>query len=155
MRFTFGIKQMKPYYIAFAILLAFIALGECASSEPLSPDAKAAFLRGVARLEKQKEEIFNTATMPALNPILDVQITSKIAPGDPKRASTGWVSVRTRSTKDSGHVKKFWFSLKDGKWVLTSSERSPWESGHPPMVSIGEDLSQPIQQKVKTCFELP
>lgn len=146
---------MKRYYIAFAILLAFVAFGERASSEPLSPDAKAAFLSGVARLEKQKKEIFNTDTMPALNPILDVQITYKVTPGDTKRASTGWVSVRTRTTKDSGHVKEFWFSFKDGKWVLSRSQRSPWNSGHPPKVSIGEDLSQPIQQKVKTCFELP
>ena len=146
---------MKRFYIVFAILLVSIALGDHASGEPLSPDAKAAFLRGVTRLEMRKNEIFNTDTMPALNPILDVQITSKVTPGDAKSASSGWVSVRTRTTKDSGHVKEFWFSFKGDKWLLSRSERSPWESGHATKISIVEDLSQPIQQKVKACFELP
>ena len=120
-----------------------------ALGDSLSPEDKASFAAGVARLNKQKVEIFNQESLPALKPVRDVKITSDF------RNSKGYVSVRIRTTKDSGHLKDFWFTLTNGKWILTRSSMSPWTNTHPPKVAIEEDLSQGIQQKVKACFDQP
>jgi len=87
---------MYRVYIAFAILLASVAIGGHSLGEQLSSEAIAAFIRGVAKLNEHKKEIFNADTLPALKPILDVEITSN---------STGSVSVRIRTAFDTGQVK--------------------------------------------------
>jgi hypothetical protein len=76
----------------------------------VSSDAIAAFIRGVAKLNVHKKEIFNADTLPALKPILDVQITSNATPGELKLSTTGWVNVRIRNAFDTGQVKYYWFS---------------------------------------------
>ena len=146
---------MKYHHVAFAVLLALFTLTDHVCGAPLSSEAKASFRRGVARLDEHKKEIFNADTLPALNPIRDVQITSNIKDGDATHPSIGYVCVRIRVSKDSGHLKEFWFSFKDGKWLLSRSSRSPWESSHPPKVSIEEPESETIPKKVAAYFDQP
>jgi len=120
------------------------------------PDnAKKSFLNGLARLKERKNAIFNEETLPALKPIKDVQITSELKNADSTHPLEGVVRVRIRVTKDSGHVKVFWFSLQDQKWIVTRCAMEPWESDHPPRVRIERLETEQFVEQVQACFKHP
>jgi len=136
-----------------SILFAISTLMTQAFGKDEPPDhAKKSFLNGLARLQEQKSAIFNEKTLPALKPIKDVLITSEFKNADSTHALEGVVRVRIRVTKDSGHVKLFWLSSKDGKWVVTRCAMEPWESEHPPSVRIEQIETEQFVEKVLSCF---
>jgi len=115
-------------------------------------NAKKSFLNGLARLKERKNEIFNEETLPALKPIKDIQITSELKKADSTHPLEAVVRVRIRVSKDSGHVKVFWFSLHDMKWTVTRCAMEPWESDHPPKVQIERLETEQFVEQVQACF---
>ena len=117
--------------------------------------AKISFLKGVSQLKEQTGAIFNEQTLPALKPIKDILITSEFKRAYGTNELEGVVRVRIRVTKDSGHMKIFWFSLRDGKWIVTRWAMEPWERDRPPKVSITNEETKQFVEKVQSCFNLP
>ena len=150
------LATMKRFTITFVIVLSICTLLNQALAKDESPDkAKKSFLIGLARLKERKNKIFNEETLPALKPIKDVQITSEFKNADSAQPLEAVVRVRIRVTKDSGHVKLFWFSRQDGKWFVTHCAMEPWESDHPPKVSIERIETEQFVEQVEACFKQP
>jgi len=147
---------MKLITTAFATLLLICALIIQASGKEEPPDnAKKSFLNGISQLKEQTDTIFNEKTLPALKPIKDVLITSEFKRAYGTNELEGVVRVRIRVTKDSGHMKIFWLSLRDEKWIVTRWAMEPWERDQPPKVSITNEETKIFVEKVQSCFNLP
>lgn len=147
-------RPMIRFATAFAILLSLCTLmTQAIGQDEPQGDAKKSFLNGVARLKERQTAVFNEETLPALKPIKDVQITSEFLKVAATQPLKGVVRVRIRVTAESGHVKLFWFSLQEGKWIVTGCTSEPWSSKHPPKVSIGAGENEPFVGKVQACFK--
>jgi len=137
----------------FAILLSICTLmNQALGKDEPTDSAKKSFLIGLARLKERKIKIFNEETLPALKPIKDVQITSEFKKADSAHPLEVVVRVRIRVTKDSGHVKLFWFSRQDGKWIVTHCAMEPWESDHPAKVQIERLETEQFVEQVQASF---
>ncbi len=135
------------------ILFAMCALLIHANGKDEPPeDAKKSFLDGMARLNEEKSAFFNEQTLPGLKPIKDILITSNFERSFATRELEGVVRVRIRVSNDSGHVKIFWFSLRDGKWIIKRWAKEPWEKDKPPKVSITDKETEQFVEKVQACF---
>lgn len=144
---------MKRFPFIFAIVCSVCTLmNQALGRDKLADNGKESFLNGLARLKERRKEIFNEETLPALKPIKDVQITSELKKAVLTNPLEGVVRVRIRVTKDSGHVKLFWFALQDRKWIITRCAMEPWESDHPPKVRIERLETQQFVEKVQACF---
>lgn len=147
---------MRPFTLTFAIFLSICTLiNQAFGKDELPDNPKKSFLNGLARLKERKNAIFNEETLPALKPIKDVQITSEFNQADSRHPLEGVVRVRIRVTKDSGHVKLFCLSLRDGTWIVTRCAMEPWESDHPAKVSIERIETEQFVERVEACFKQP
>ena len=135
------------------LVIGTLIIQSIGKEEPPKND-KISFLKGVSRLKEQTGAIFNEQTLTALKPIKDILITSEFE-RDYRNELQGVIRVRIRTTKDSGHVKLFWLSLRDKKWKVTRCAMEPWESKYPPSVRIEKIETEQFVEKVESCFNQP
>ena len=118
-------------------------------------NGKISFLKGLVLLKERQSAIFNEETLPALKPIKDILIISDFEMSHITDDVEGVVRVRIRTDKDSGHVKLFRLSLKDGKWIITHWSMEPWVRDQPPKVSVTNEETKQFVEKVQSCFNTP